>query len=190
VLFQEPVCAGCGIPLDLAICHCSDMMLGLTQIRSLGPFAGWLREAILSFKYEEEWARADHLGRNLARVVATVSPVDALLPVPLHRSRLRARGYNQSGLLARVAGEVLDVRVVDGLIRTRATAQQTRLTAAERAANVAGAFAVSPGFDPAGRSIVLIDDVVTTGSTLNACAHLLSVNGAAVVRAATLARQL
>lgn len=189
-LFQEPVCAGCGVPLALHACHCTNMASGLAQVRSVGPFSGWLREAILNFKYHDEWARAEHLGLELAQVVATMPPVDALVPVPLHRSRLRSRGYNQSALLANVAGDIHRVPVLDAISRTRSTAQQTTLSAAERAANVAGAFALAPGFDPAGRSLLLIDDVVTTGSTLNACAELLAEHGAAVVRAVTLARQL
>lgn len=189
-LFQEPLCAGCGVPLALAACRCTDRGSGLAQVRSVGPFSGWLREAILCFKYHDEWARAEHLGHALARVVATMPPVDALVPVPLHRSRLCARGYNQSALLAKVVGDVLDLPVVEAIRRTRPTAQQTTLSAAERAANVAGAFALAPSYNPAGRSLVLIDDVVTTGSTLNACAELLARHGAAAVKAATLARQL
>ena len=189
-LFQEPMCGGCGVPLALFACRCADMASGLAQVRSGGPFSGWLREAILSFKYHDEWARAEHLGHELARVVATMSSVDALVPVPLHRSRLRSRGYNQSALLAQVAGDLHGLPVLEAISRTRPTAQQTTLSATDRATNVAGAFALAPGFDPAGRSLLVIDDVVTTGSTLNACAELLAEHGAAVVRAATLARLL
>jgi ComF family protein len=155
----------------------------------LGPFDGWLRDSILSFKYHDEWARTEHLGLELARVVGPMQPVDALTPVPLHRSRLRARGYNQSALLAAVVAETLNLPVVEAVVRTRATAQQTRLSGPERTANVAGAFALSPGFDLSGANVVLIDDVVTTSSTLNACAQVLTDNGAVMVRAATLARQ-
>ena len=176
--------------MDLHACHCSDMAAALTQVRSAGPFAGWLRDSILTFKYHDEWARAEYLGLALARVVSDMQPVDALTPVPLHRSRLRARGYNQSALLAEIVAQTLSIPMVEAIVRTRATAQQTTLSGPERTANVAGAFARRPGFDLSGANVVLIDDVVTTGSTLNACAQVLTAHGAAIVRAATLARQI
>ncbi len=166
------------------------MAPGLAAIRSAGPFAAWLRDAVINFKYHDEWARADHLGRDLTRTVADMDDLDVLTPVPLHRSRLRERGYNQSALLANVVGDQLGLPVVDALLRTRSTKQQALLSAGDRAENVDGAFAIAPGFNVAGRRIVLIDDVITSGSTINACARILVDHGAATVRAATLARQL
>lgn len=189
-MFHAPLCAGCGVPLALQACRCSNLAPGLALLRSAGPFDGWLRDAVLSFKYHDEWARAEHLGRELARVVAAMLPVDALTPVPLHTSRLRARGYNQSALLAAVVANTLNLPVVGAVDRTRATAQQARLSAEERAMNVEGAFAIARGYEPTGVNIIVIDDVVTTGSTINACAKVLAGNGAALVRAATVARQL
>lgn len=156
----------------------------------MGPFEGWLRDAILSFKYYDEWARVEQLGDCLPRVVADMEPSGVLVPVPLHPSRLRVRGYNQSALLAKAVSDSLGVPVVEAASRIRATDQQARLSGAERVANVDGAFAVSPGFDPAGLHLILVDDVITTGSTINACARVLVAGGAASVRAVTLARQM
>jgi ComF family protein len=163
---------------------------GLAEIRSVGPFDGWLRDAILSFKYHDEWGRVEQLGQCLARVVAEMEPVGTLVPVPLHPSRLRARGYNQSALLAETVSAILGVPVVGAASRIRATDQQARLSGAQRVANVDGAFAVSPGFDPRGLHLILVDDVITTGSTINACARVLVAGGATSVRAVTLARQM
>lgn len=190
VAFQPPVCEGCGVPLSRSRCHCDDMAPSLVAVRSFGPFEGWLRESILRFKYDEEWGRVDYLGERLAASVSTLSQVDALVPVPLHRSRLRERGYNQSALLATSAGELLGLPVIEAAQRLRATSQQARLTGPERARNVDGAFAVAPGCDVTGLHLVLVDDVITTGSTINACATALATSGAASVSAVTLARQL
>jgi competence protein ComFC len=122
--------------------------------------------------------------------VAHTQQVDALIPVPLHAARLRQRGFNQSLLLAQHAGELLGIEVKEALIRTRRTDAQVNLGSAQRTINVAGAFALKPGFPMAGLSIVLIDDVITTGSTLSACAEALLSAGATSVKAATLAREI
>jgi ComF family protein len=166
------------------------MEAGLSGIRSVGPFDGWLRDAILNFKYYDEWARVEQLGECLARIVVEMEPAGAMVPVPLHPTRLRARGYNQSALLAKVLSDSLGVPMVEAASRIRATDQQARLSGAQRVANVDGAFAVRPGFDPAGMHLILVDDVITTGATINACARALVAGGAASVRAVTLARQL
>jgi ComF family protein len=149
-----------------------------------------LRGAIVQFKYHGEWARAVHLGEPLASTIALLHQVDALVPVPLHDSRLRQRGFNQSLLLAQEAGGLLGMDVKESLIRTRRTDAQVNLGAEERKANVTGAFAVQPNLPIAGLSVVLIDDVVTTGSTLSACADALVAAGAASVMAASLAREM
>jgi ComF family protein len=115
---------------------------------------------------------------------------DALIPVPLHAVRLRQRGFNQSLLLAQQAGDLLGREVKEALTRTRRTDAQVNLGSEQRAINVAGAFAVQPSLPVAGLSIVLIDDVITTGSTLSACAEALITAGATSVRAATLAREM
>lgn len=109
---------------------------------------------------------------------------DALVPVPLHRSRRRARGFNQAEELARHLGP----RVLPALRRVRATPSQTDLPASRRHANVRGAFALLRGIDVRDLSVVLVDDVSTTGATLEACARVLKAAGAGEVRAVTAAR--
>ena len=171
-------------------CRCHSTPANLEQVRSVGPFDGWLRGAVVQFKYHGEWARTAHLGALLAGSIAHLQPVDMLVPVPLHPTRLRQRGFNQSLLLAQFAGDVLGFEVTEALVRTRRTDAQVSLGAEQRKANVAGAFAVKPGRVVTGLSIVLIDDVVTTGSTLSACARELIGAGAVSVKAVSLAREM
>ena len=106
------------------------------------------------------------------------------VPVPLHWRRARARGFNQAAELAAALG----VPVVRALERTRATSSQTGLPAGRRHANVRGAFALRRGIDVRGLSVVLVDDVATTGATLEACARVLLAAGAREVMAITAAR--
>jgi ComF family protein len=188
--FSSPWCDRCGVPGTYSRCKCSSTPDNLEQLRSVGPFDGWLRGAIVQFKYHGEWARAAHLGGSLTTAVARLHHVDALIPVPLHPARLRQRGFNQSLLLAQHAGEQLGVDIKEALVRTRRTNAQVGLGAEARMTNVAGAFAVHPSIPVAGLSIALIDDVVTTGSTLSACAEALISAGAASVKAASLAREM
>jgi ComF family protein len=158
------------------------------MIRSAGWYEGWLRDAIVHFKYQGEYARADHLADLLSPTVTTMGSVDALVPVPMHRNRVAERGYNQSALLARRVANGTALPVSDALARIRETVQQTMLHADQRRANVASAFSVPTPRLVAGMRLLLIDDVLTTGATLSACADALAAAGATWVGAATLAR--
>lgn len=117
--------------------------------------------------------------------------IDAIIPVPLHRARLRERGYNQSLLVARGLASIVDVPVVDILQRRRYTGTQTVLGASERRSNLSDAINVnkSPTFSFSldGARLLLVDDVLTTGSTLNSCAWALAPYGPSHIGAATLA---
>jgi ComF family protein len=114
--------------------------------------------------------------------------VDLLVPVPLHRVRLKERGYNQSELLAQALGEMLDKPMrTDLLARTRYTSDQTKLDVYQRRANVAGAFRVKDERQIAGRDVALVDDVLTTGATLEACGETLFAAGARSVSVLTVA---
>ena len=125
--------------------------------------------------------------------MATLLPVDGLVPVPLHRSRLRSRGYNQSALLAhqiaRMRGKTL---LVDGLVRTRQTPMLGRLGKVERARALAGAIAVHPRhLQAVGEAqVILVDDVMTSGATTTACLQVLKQAGARTVVIACFARVL
>jgi len=143
-------------------------------------------------KYGDEPARAKHLGALLATVLDDLGRDALLCPVPLHPKRERERGYNQSLLVAKQAAGVLDIQVVPLLRRTRETAHQVGLDAAERWANVVGAFEVDRGMlaGRQGQRVVLVDDVMTTGATLQACALALQAAGVGRVDVATVARNL
>ena len=116
--------------------------------------------------------------------VSVLGDADAVVPVPLARARHRSRGFNQARELARH----LSLPVLEALTRVRDTAPQADLPAAKRAANVRGAFSLRPGVSIDGLVLVLVDDVSTTGATLNACAAVLLDGGAKEVRALTAAR--
>lgn len=159
--------------------------------RSVGPHEGWLASAVHALKYEGESARATHLGQAMAPLLHGVmedEPGSLIVPVPLHRRRERERGYNQSLLLGRAAAGPWAISIApSALRRVRRTAQQVGLSSTERAINVDGAF-VADIEQVMGRPIVLLDDVLTTGSTVAACATVLLDAGAAAVAVVTLTR--
>jgi ComF family protein len=199
----HPQCATCGQyqPVATAACpNClrqGDRSLRLT--RAAGLHTAPLREAIHAFKYEAQTALAPLLARYLVAVyaeppwstLATGSAlpqaITAVVPVPLHKERLAERGYNQSELLAAHFCRVVGLPLQPAwLARVRETRQQVGLAPGERQSNVAGAFAASG--DVAGQSLLLIDDVYTTGATLRACAQAARAAGAHAVYGLTLAR--
>ncbi len=186
----SPACRRCGHPgLSDDLCAaCQTAPSALDGIASAAIFAPPLRAAIHDLKYNNNRSLAEPLGRHMAAAWRRRDlSADCLIPVPLHPRRQAERGYNQSALLARVlAREIesaLDERV---LARQRATQHQVGLGRAQRQLNVAGAFTCRGNL--AGQRIVIIDDVCTTGATLEACAEALRASGAASVWAFTLAR--
>ena len=165
-----------------------------------GVYQDRLRDAIHVFKYGRLHPAARELGRMLARAIARLaqeSPKEmVVIPVPLHRSKLAKRGFNQARLLAREALRVLGEShpawklklAPDTLMRLRETRSQAGLTPRQRRLNVSGAFSVSDSGAVTGRHILLIDDIMTTGATARAAAQALIRAGAESVRVATLAR--
>jgi ComF family protein len=161
----------------------------IESIRAVALFEGPLRHAIHALKYRRLSAMAEPLGDLLAHFWVHASDgADAIVPVPLHDGRRRERGYNQAELLANRLSRRVGAPVrPNALRRLRATAVQMSLNASDRKLNVAGAFESA---DPAvrGKRVVVIDDVCTTGATLDACAAALLSAGAASVRGLALAR--
>jgi ComF family protein len=161
---------------------------------AIGPFDAVLRDLIHGLKFQGRRSLASALGPMLREAGAPLlSDADAVVPVPLHPWRQWTRGYNQAALLASTLG----LPVWQVLKRTRATPPQSRLDAQARRHNVRKAFASGgwwPGSSEAarrrvhGRVVVLVDDVVTTGATLDACAQVLRAAGAREVRALAAAR--
>ncbi|MDI9549107.1 MAG: ComF family protein [Chloroflexota bacterium] len=189
------ICAVCGRPHATAVALCSQCRHGRSHLRlsrAAALHAHPLREAIHALKYETRPELAGPLARYLVAVFqappwdALPAPIDAVVPVPLHIQRREERGYNQSELLAaglcRATGLALEPAWLE---RIQATRQQVGLSAAERRQNVAGAFTAHSAVT--GRCLLLVDDVYTTGATLEACAQAATAAGARAVYALTLA---
>lgn len=155
----------------------------------LGAYAGPLGRAVRALKYRGATRSAAWLGRSLAGQVKRAGwTPDVVCPVPLHASRRRQRGYNQAALLSRALATALGTPHREALERLRVTPPQARLSREARSANVAGAFRAAAGADVRGRCVLLVDDVLTTGATLRACAVALRAAGAGTVLAAVVAR--
>lgn len=160
------------------------------RVSSLLRHAGAGRELVHALKYQGRTDVAGFLARRAASMRA-IRPDTALVPVPLHSRRERARGYNQSELLARALAETAPgVVVAMALVRERPTRSQTRLDREARAANVARAFALADPSGVRGRDVLLIDDVVTTGATLSAAALALRPAEPATVAAVVAAAEM
>lgn len=165
--------------------RCRDQALLVSHARAIGEYDGPLRAIIHALKYDGHRSIARPLaGLMITSGACVLRDADLVVPIPLHRARRRARGFNQAAEIARH----LTIPAMDALKRTRATVSQTDLPAEARHANVKNAFALRRRVEIRGRLIVLVDDVSTTGATLEACARVLLDAGAREVRALTAAR--
>lgn len=165
----------------------------MVQVRAAYVFTGALRSSIHRFKYQGERARGRFLGQLLADYVverpgAERGAPDVVLALPLHRTRHRERGFNQSEILAQAVAGRLAIPLVRGLQRTIPTRPQVGLGAEARRANVRDAF-LCDGTRIRGTRVLLIDDVVTTGATMEAAARATLAAGASAVEGLALARQ-
>ncbi|MBZ5513359.1 MAG: ComF family protein [Acidobacteriia bacterium] len=208
--WRGPICTACGLPLastqvlDATTTLCGACRTGefrLDRARSFSFYSGPLRAAILQLKFRRRERLGKRLGGLLVQVwegIATELGDDTvvLVPVPLHISRQRERGFNQAELLAdglraglakSRGGRVPDIDT-RSLRKTRATPPQTGLSLSARRENVRGAFAVARPERIRHKKIVLVDDVMTTGATLSSCARALESAGAQAICALTLAR--
>lgn len=189
-----PWCRCCGLPLGVeGLCAvCRQRRPPFAYARAAARYGGLVREAIHAFKFGGRRGLADPLGDLLAGLGLSALPgagPDLLVPVPLHRRRERERGYNQALLVARRLERAWGVPVAaDALVRFTATAPQADLDAPARRRNVRGAFGVVRAPAIAGRHVVLVDDVLTTGATASECARILSRAGASTVGVLTIAR--
>jgi ComF family protein len=191
---MPPLCPKCGLPQSSAnLCSsCLGWQADIDGIRSPFRFDGVMRQAIHELKYRNLRALAGILARLLNDYLLNdPMPGEVLVPVPLHPRRLRERGYNQSHLLAQELGKLAGLPVVDDyLVRQRHSLPQARTSnVSERRGNVADAFACrSRRLE--GKPVILIDDVATSGATLDACARALKQSGAASVWGLVLAREI
>ncbi len=167
---------------------CRRGILGFDAAYSYGAYEGALRELIHLFKYAKIKPLAGRLGKLIASAIPRDQAFDLIVPVPLHWRRRMGRGFNQSELLADAVARRYGARAVNAMRRKRSTAVQAGLTNSKRRLNVAGAFAVRRREAVEGRRVLLVDDVMTTGATLSACAGALKRAGARYVAVLTLAR--
>jgi ComF family protein len=195
-----PICDRCGDPLahqsqslipnhQSQCAQCSRSETAVSRARAIGEYEGALRDIIHALKYSGRQSLARPLAERIrGRGRELLENVDCVVPVPLHWRREYQRGFNQAREIARHLGPP----VVEALVRRRATRAQVELAADRRRANVAGAFAVRRGLfrapDIRGKTLLLIDDVSTTGATLESCASELKDFGASEVFALTAAR--
>ncbi len=192
-----PVCPRCGRPRSVEIAGggcpgCVSWQGDIDCIRAPFLFDGVIRDAIHEFKYNNLRALAPSLARLMYDyLLGSPLPGDCLVPVPVHPKRLRERGYNQSALLARELAGLSGMAVVAGcLVRRSYLSPQARSASlTERRNNVSNAFTCRDG-RLRGKKVILIDDVSTSGATLNACAAALKAAGAAAVRGLVVALEL
>jgi len=185
---DDAICPACMITVDPDHPECRCRRHALLYVRAAGSYDNPLRVAIHRFKYAGRRAAARDLGIVLDRAVCPFAPIAPILvPIPLHPRRQRQRGYNQAALLARVMGARHEMIVIESALRrVRPTPPQVGMSAAERARNIRGAFAAD-AHSCAGKNVLLVDDVCTTGATLRAAAEALRQAGARHVYAAVLA---
>jgi len=193
------ICPRCGKPFgspealtnspDHECLTCRKVPPYFDQAFAAGLFEGPLREAIHLYKYRPVRALGKPLATWMAGQVSFDARPELVMPVPLHRKRLKRRGFNQALLLASGITRHFDLPLsYDNLVRTRSTRPQVELSGEERTVNVKGAFNILRPGEIGNKGILLIDDVFTTGATMNECARVLKGAGARSVVALTLAR--
>jgi ComF family protein len=198
VRIEPPFCRQCGFPYPgLSIFQeaftctaCAERTWYFTWARAGYRTEGLIREAIIGFKYSGQYYQHLSLVHWLTEAFDQYAqgPWDALVPVPLYHRRRRERGFNQAYEMARGLSSSRKIPVLDCLYRYRETISQTKLERTARWKNMADAFRMKAGFDVKGRNLLLIDDVFTTGATVNACAQVLAQAGASHLAVLTVAR--
>ncbi len=195
---EPPCCRQCALPFagqpreTFQCSYCQDLGFSFERAVAACRAEGVVRAAVLGFKYRRQMYFLPHLAEWLvgaAREWIAWDEVDAIVPVPLHPRKRREREFNQAELLTEYLGRVVGVPVVANAVRrVKDTPTQTRLDAEQRRRNLRGAFQVRRGDRIAGRRVVLVDDVFTTGVTLDSCARVLRQAGARGIIALTVAR--
>ncbi len=193
-----PYCPRCGATLGPHIpvrqdgcCACPTVLPRFSQVVRLGPYTAPLRDMIHELKYRMRQSMLRRTGKLLAQALARQceqDPPDLAMPVPMHWRRRIRRGYNHAGLLAGAVAAELDLPVGDELVRVRNTPPQTSLSRTRRIENVRGAFGVTSKANVRGATVLLADDVTTTGATADEAARTLLAAGASKVVLAVIAR--
>lgn len=175
-------CTRCGDALDAVPLDLATKVVGGVTIGSTGVHSDQLRRALRDLKYESVTPLSEPLGKRLSNALQILSwPVDAVVPVPLHANRLATRGYNQAQLLADEVAHRFTLPCFPSAVqRVRDTQSQVELSATQRQNNMLNAFVAYP-HDIVDKTILIIDDVCTTGATLTECAHAVLEAGARAV---------
>ncbi|MEI8108710.1 MAG: ComF family protein [Verrucomicrobiota bacterium] len=194
----DPFCQRCSEPFHGAITsaftcsNCADRTLHFSAAITRYRSQGIVRNLIHRFKYDGHFylrhPLADWLLHSLDDPRILAIPIDAFIPVPLHPTRFRERQFNQAEVLASLLAKHTAIPILHALSRTRYTSTQTRLDRLQRMENLRNAFRLVQSTPVHNRHLVLVDDVFTTGSTVNECARVLTIAGAASVRVVTIAR--
>jgi len=178
-------------PFDMNECVAGHATTAPSAILALGVFDQAWRAIVHGLKYEGRMELADSLGRMFANELGTQSVVDLVLPIPTNARKRRERGFGHAELIAETCARALGVPYCEnGLKQTRRIPDQTRLSGAQRMKNMAGAFAVSDPASVAGQTVLIVDDVMTTGATLREAARVVTGAGAAGVLGAVVAVNL
>lgn len=190
---REPLCDRCGKPQTFQgeCARCKAQPPDFQMARALGEFQGPLRNAVLHLKYHHDLTLGDLFAQELVHVLKGLAwEIEMVVPVPLAKERHVERGFNQVDSFARPLAWRMDLPLdSDAIWRTRHTVSQVGLSFSERQANVHAAFRARPE-SVAGKRVLLVDDVMTTGATLDACARALKEAAASEVFALTLARAI
>jgi competence protein ComFC len=195
---KPPFCRTCSQPFDGAIdgeftcANCHNRHFHFECAVSVFRSRGVIRDLLHRFKYQQEFhlrlPLADWLMQSLHDARIENQPYDSFVPVPLHSARQREREYNQAEVLAAIASERTGRPMIRALKRIRYTPTQTRFDRAERMENLRNAFEMRKTADVQGKHLLVVDDVLTTGSTVDECARILKKAGAASIRVITVAR--
>ncbi|MDO4740336.1 MAG: ComF family protein [Eubacteriales bacterium] len=188
------ICPRCGVETDGACTHCADWPAdAVAAVRYCYGYAHPVDAAVMEMKYSGVYRMTGWMAERMLGLLegGAFGRVDRLVPVPMHPARLRERGRNHALSLAQELSRLSGVPVFTGLARVRNTKQQARQKGEARRKGMEGAFALRSGAEQIiGKRLLLIDDVVTTGTTVNSCAKVLYANGAACVSAAAFAGHL
>jgi competence protein ComFC len=198
---RQPHCFQCGVPADLSylfpheefVCgDCRKTPFQFDQARSLGFYDTVLRTTIHHFKYRKQMGVLSEMDLMLEKYFHETPDFCqdfAVAPIPLHFNKMKERGFDQAFLIARQVAKLLKLPLEGGLLRrVKATSPQATMTRAERARNIKGAFEINRPEHVSGKNILLVDDVFTTGATVNEAAKILKKNGAGKVFVFTLGR--
>lgn len=199
VRIERPFCEQCGYPYPALQGHdsafvcttCENRTWYFQWARSGYRTQGQILDAIIGFKYRDEYYQQARLVQWLIETFdnhAQSGQWHAIVPVPLYHRRRRERGFNQAFEMARGLASKRKIPILDCLYRYRETVSQTKLERSARWENMSGAFQMKRGFDVRGRNLLVIDDVFTTGATVNACAQALAKAGAGQLAVLTVAR--